>query len=73
MRNSKKLIVILIVSLLIALIGFSLDNSERKSSVFTSIFEIFMFTLCLFAILSVNYFALSLCFKIIKKGFANKN
>lgn len=59
MKLEKKLLVIGIVSFILTMVLYFLDSDERTSSLFTTIFEIFLMTAMLFLVIAINFFAIS--------------
>lgn len=67
MSFRKKIIIIAILSFIISIVSFIVLDGKRNPNLFTNVFEIGMLTVLIFLLLSINFFALSLCIKKLRQ------
>jgi heme A synthase len=67
MKHIKIFSTILVISISLALIGLWIDSDPSNPNVMTTVFELAMMTLLLFAILTTLYFTTSYTLKKVKQ------
>lgn len=67
----KKLLIIFIFSLTVAILAFFMDGDARESSLFVNVFEVCLFAILLFLVISINFFAISFVVKRLTRLLKN--